>query len=231
MDTSTHNLRSIFHARFVFLFQLHILNHHIALDSYMTKFYYLALLLAMAPLSGYAVMQSQQQDEPKEMDAPFNHRPQRQTRPSTYNQVDEVRNKLGLSHEQFNKVYNAYSKYNKAIYGDDSSASSGMNGRPQGMGGGPGGMGGGPSGMGGGPQGGMNAPQRRQEDKPMSEKDIEKMHKKMQKQEEKLNKSMRKVLSSDQLYEQWLGIRQTQIPHFGEEMPPEPPANDIKRQD
>ncbi len=165
--------------------------------------------------------------------------PRPMSRPSTYQQVDDVRNKLGLDHNQFDKVYQAYNKYNNAIYGDESSSSQSFGGgRPQGGpgGGGPGGPGGGgmggPGGGGmGGPGGGMgpggggqppqgggmapsaSASQPKME--PKNEKEMEKLRKKMDKQEQKLQKTMRKVLGSDELYDRWLKIRQQQLP-----MPP-----------
>jgi len=101
------------------------------------------------------------------------------------------------------------------------------------MGGGPGGGGmGGPGGMGGGPlkvawtvvpkavprvdkgmapQGGQDAP------KQLSEKDIEKRMKNMAKQEEKLAKSMKKVLVTDELYNEWLEYHESQRPHKPED--------------
>lgn len=39
---------------------------------------------------------------------------------STYEQVDDVRKQLNLDHSQFEKVYAAYDKYNKAIFGNKS---------------------------------------------------------------------------------------------------------------
>ena len=40
-------------------------------------------------------------------------------RPSTYEQADEVRTTLHLDHKQFEKVYSAYEKYNKAVFGSE----------------------------------------------------------------------------------------------------------------
>jgi hypothetical protein len=161
-------------------------------------------------------------------------------RPSTYQQVDEVRKALGLDNKQFEKVYSAYKKYNKAIYGDESSTSNapmrgprpgggpggggmggpgggGMGGPGGGGMGGPGGGGmGGPGGGGfGGPGGDMQAPpsdNAKKDAKPMTEKEMEKQRKKMEKQEQKLQKSMLKVLKDEGLYDKWLTIRERQLP-------------------
>jgi hypothetical protein len=61
------------------------------------------------------------------------------------------------------------------------------------------------------PQGGQDAP------KQLSEKDIEKRMKNMAKQEEKLAKSMKKVLVTDQLYNEWLEYHESQRPHKPED--------------
>ncbi len=37
---------------------------------------------------------------------------------STYEVVDEMRKELNLDHDQFEKVYSAYEKYNKTVFGD-----------------------------------------------------------------------------------------------------------------
>ncbi|MDE6843932.1 MAG: hypothetical protein K2J24_10450 [Muribaculaceae bacterium] len=59
-----------------------------------------------------------------------------------YAQVDEVRKELKLDQKQFDKVYSAYEKFDKVVFGDSDSRDSGL-GRPQGGGPGKGGPGGG----------------------------------------------------------------------------------------
>jgi hypothetical protein len=48
---------------------------------------------------------------------------------------------------------------------------------------------------------------------PMTEKDMQKLQKKIAKQEEKLEKSMRKVLTDDDQYNEWLAMRQEELRH------------------
>jgi hypothetical protein len=124
----------------------------------MNKAYYLVLALTFAPMCGYA----QQHGEPQGQAAERGHE-MPATRPSTFEQVDHIRKELGLTQKQFDKVYSAYSKYNKAVYGDEPFSGMG-GGMPQGgrggmgdpVGGGMGGPGGG--GMGGPSGGGMGGP-------------------------------------------------------------------------
>jgi hypothetical protein len=132
-----------------------------------------------------------------------------------------------LDHSQFDKVYTAYDKYNKALFGDNSQSGAprgGMGGPGGGPGGrgGMGGPGGGPGGGGfGGPGGGgfggpggapggnnMERPSNKSNDK----FDVEKYEKNKVKQEEKLCKSMKKLFKkTPELYEGWLEIRSQQL--------------------
>jgi hypothetical protein len=166
---------------------------------------------------------------------------------SVYDQADEIRNRFGLDYKQFDKVYSAYNKFNTAIFGDETSSSAmggGMPGRMGGPGGGMGGPGGGMGGPGGGmggpgggmggPGGGMGGPgggmgtrpdfsassNRPKVAQPMTEKELQKRQKKITKQEEKLEKSMRKVLTDESQYHEWLKMRQEQLKHVF----PAPPA-------
>jgi hypothetical protein len=121
----------------------------------MNKAYYLVLALTFAPMCCYA----QQQGEPQGQAAERGHE-KPASRPSTFDQVDHIRKELGLTQKQFEKVYSAYSKYNKAVYGDEPFSGMG-GGMPQGGRGGMGGPGGGMGGPGGGmggPGGGMGGP-------------------------------------------------------------------------
>lgn len=157
---------------------------------------------------------------------------------STYEMADEVRKELKLDHKQFEKVYSAYEKYNKAIFGDvDKNAS-----RPTPPSGGPGGghRGGGPGmppggggrpDFGGGPSGSHHGfdgqrpgkPGNDSKDiKPMKPEDIEKMEKKRAKQEEKLVKEIKKVFKKDpEAFAKWQVIRNRQLKQQAP-MPPTP---------
>jgi hypothetical protein len=209
----------------------------------MKKTYLLALALTFAPAVGFAQMPDGQQPPQQEQ----SQRPEHQmpVRKSSFEQADYLRGELGLTDKQFSKVYSAYTKYNKAVFGGEPFSSSSFNGqvgRPQGgpgggrMGGGPGGGGmggpgggmGGPGGGMGGPGGGMGGPggfggdmddsqggfqgERPDMPKEVSAKDIEKRMKNMEKQEQKLQKTMKKVLVSDDLYNQWLQYHESQKP-------------------
>lgn len=167
--------------------------------------------------------------------------PPQPMRPSTYQLADEARNSLGLDSKEFEKVYSAYEKYTKSVFGEETSNSGqgfGQGRRPEG---GPGGMGGpgggrpggGPGGM-GGPGGGMGGPgggrphgegmgqpggesggQRpagpRPNDKPKNI-DMEKFEKAKTKAEEKLCKSMKKIFKKDPAkYNEWLSLRDHQL--------------------
>lgn len=161
--------------------------------------------------------------------------------PSTYEQVDEVRKQLNLDHSQFEKVYSAYEKYNKAIFGNQSNSiamptppAGGRPGGPMGNRPGNGGPGNG-TGFGGErpgrPQGGHpdfkgQHPGRPGNDKPngMGPKpeDIQKMEKKRAKQEEKLVKSMQKIFKKDPVaFSRWQAIRNEQLKRMFK-LPPAP---------
>jgi hypothetical protein len=89
----------------------------------------------------------------------------------------------------------------------------GMGGPGGGGMGGPGGGGmGGPGGMGGRPNFSATSPRNKMQE-PMTEKDMQKLQKKIAKQEEKLEKSMRKVLTDDDQYNEWLAMRQEELRH------------------
>jgi septin family protein len=154
------------------------------------------------------------------------------TIPTVYEMTDEVRNKLNLDHTLFDKVYQAYDKFNNAIFGSDKSSSGmgeggpggrgGMRGGPGGGMGGPGGMGapgggmqGGPGGMGGGPMGNdMRANKSQQKEKApkeLSEKELKKRQQKIEKQEQNLAKKMSQILKDEAKYQQWLKIREQQL--------------------
>jgi hypothetical protein len=208
----------------------------------MKKAYLFALALAIAPFSIVAQQpDGARSDEPTEQRGPIPG-----GRPSTYDQACYVRDHLGLSQDQFFKIYEAYAKYNKAVFGEEPSANAGFGGQPQGNrpaggpGGGPGGPGGGPGGGMGGPGGGgpgghggpgqmgdprggmSSASTHHKAPKALSEKDIQKLHKTMEKQEKKLCKTMKKVLGNSDLYDSWLELRAHQMPQA---MPPAPPTD------
>jgi hypothetical protein len=213
----------------------------------MKKVFYLALVLAMAPLCSYAQQQEQTGNSTlrrqRTEQGTQGERPQGEQhpgggRPSTYDQATAIRTEFGLTDKQFNKVYDAYSKYNKAVFGEEFSSSSSSNGGGQGghqggPRGGMGGPGGGRGGMMGGPGGGPGmggfgggdddmgfggAPtdgddsNRPEAPKQLTEKEIAKLQKNMEKQEEKLAKSMKKILGTTELYNRWLTIREQQKP-------------------
>lgn len=155
---------------------------------------------------------------------------------STYEQVDEVRKKLNLDHSQFEKVYSAYEKYNKAVFGNQSN---GM--MPPPPGGRPGGPMGPPPGNGGRPGDGAGfggnhsgshpdfngqRPGRQGNDHPNGigpkPEDIPKMEKKRAKQEEKLVKSMQKIFKKDPAaFSKWQAIRSEQLKRMFR-LPPTP---------
>lgn len=151
--------------------------------------------------------------------------------PSTYDQVDEIRNELNLDHSQFEKVYSAYYKYNKAVFGDKASGMR-MPAPPAG-GRGPGnppagGRPGGHPGFGGGQPGehpAFNGPHPAH-DAPAGmgpkPEDIQKLEKNRAKQEEKLVKSMKKIFKKDpSTFERWQAIRGQQLSRMFR-MPPAP---------
>ena len=145
---------------------------------------------------------------------------------STYEQVDEVRKQMNLDHSQFEKVYSAYEKYNKAVFGNQSSDM-----MPPPAGGRPGGPMGPPpgngrrSGDGAGFRGNhdgshpdFNGRSPRRPDKGNSNgigpkpEDIRKMKDKRAKQEEKLVKAMQKIFKKDPAaFSKWQSIRGEQL--------------------
>ncbi|MDE6648388.1 MAG: hypothetical protein K2K45_00475 [Muribaculaceae bacterium] len=173
---------------------------------------------------------------------PMGMRPQ-----STYEQADEVRKQLNLDHSQFEKVYSAYDKYNKAVFGYQSNGMT-MPASPAGnhhgghMGNRPGNSGpGSRPGFGGGhpgrPQGGHpdfngQRPVRLGNDNPKGlgrkSEDIQKMERKRAKQEEKLVKSMQKIFKHEPgALTKWQTIRNEQIKRMFQR----PPAPDVNGKD
>lgn len=153
--------------------------------------------------------------------------------PSTYDLVDGMRKELNLDHSQFEKVYAAYDKYNKAVFGDKTSGrpQPPVSGRPApGNQHGSGHPGGGPGFGGGGPAGHPGLKGSRPEHpgndavkgNVPAPADIQKMEKKRAKQEEKLVKSMKKIFKKDPVtFERWLQIRSEQLKGMFR-MPPAP---------
>ena len=127
----------------------------------------------------------------------------------TFHQVEELRKPLGLDKKQFDKVYKAYEKYNREVFG---SMTNSRPGRPGGRmdGQGPGGHGGQHMGGGRPPMGqpGMGRPHSDNESRRL---DPEKQKKLMAKQEEKLTKSMKKILRDPHRFGKWLEIRRIQL--------------------
>lgn len=157
---------------------------------------------------------------------------------STYEMADEVRKELNLNQKQFEKVYSAYEKYNKTVFGDvdkngmfptppaggprGGHGGGGM-GMPPGGGGRPGFGAGGPVGGPGG-HGGFDGqrPGRPGSDGPNMRspkpEDIQKMEKKRANAEEKLVKSMQKLFKKDPTaFSRWQTIRERQLKQV---MPP-----------
>lgn len=148
-------------------------------------------------------------------------------RQSTYEQVDEIRNLLDLDHSQFEKVYSAYDKYNKAVFGDHDSAmrmpTPPTGGRPGGPMGPPPGPGGRPGFGGGNPAFHGQRPNLDEGKNGQMPEEIQKMEKMRAKQEEKLVKSMRKIFKNDpEKFAKWQSIREDQL----KRMMPMPPGHD-----
>lgn len=191
------------------------------------------LVAAMIGLSyvAYAQEASEIQDEKVVNTQERGFRP-RMKRPTTYEQVDSMRHVLNLDHDQFDKVYSAYEKYNNAVFGENKNRGGG--GRPEGPNGGgrgmgPRGGGGRPDGMvgrGPGMRGGGNGEAANMDGnsearRPNREVDMKKMEETRTKQEETLTKSMQKIFKkSPEQFELWQTIRKQQL----EEMFPTPPA-------
>lgn len=149
---------------------------------------------------------------------------------STYELVDEVRKELNLDRSQFEKVYSAYEKYNKTVFGEVDKKD-GMPAPP------PGGMPGDPQGNrpgnGGGHDFGSGRPgghpefngQRPGNGAPYKKApepvDFKKMEKTRVKAEEKLEKTMKKLFKKDAAaYSRWQSLRSRQL----KQMMPTPPA-------
>lgn len=166
---------------------------------------------------------------------------------SAYQLTDEVRNAIGLDSKEFDKVYSAYEKYGKSVFGEDSSSATQPVSQEGRRGGGPGGMGGpgggpgGPGGMGspgGGmpPQGGAmgrpggdfggHRPPSTQPDDKQKTIDAEKFEKTKTKAEEKLCKAMKKIFKKNpEKYDNWLSLRNRQLENI---FRPQPPHRDFK---
>ncbi len=168
------------------------------------------------------------------------------SRPTVFDLVSEIRKNIGLDQKEFDKVYSAYEKFNKSVFGDDDSnlPAGGPGMRPGGggpgggrMGGGPGGGmpgGGGPGGgrMGGGP-GGHGGPSGAPQDMKSSDKksdknfDPVKFEKTKAKAEEKLCKAVKKVFKKEpEKYSRWLEMRNQQLDRLFPQPPHGGPAPD-----
>ena len=182
----------------------------------MKKIWFLACVMclgSMLAVNAYAQDSPSRPGGERELQAPH--------QPSTFEQVQEIREAIGNEQKEFDKVYSAYAKFNKKLFGDESGAQSkpesmrgdmrrgGGPGRPGGPQGGMGPGGRGPGGPGGMPPGEMNGRDRQPQKKPV---DLEKLEKEKTKQEQKLEKSMQKIFkNSPGKYDQWLKIRYTQL--------------------
>ena len=182
----------------------------------MKKIWFLACVMclgSMLAVNAYAQDSPSRPGGERELQAPH--------QPSTFEQVQEIREAIGLEQKEFDKVYSAYAKFNKKLFGDESGAQSkpesmrgdmrrgGGPGRPGGPQGGMGPGGRGPGGPGGMTPGEMNGRDRQPQKKPV---DLEKLEKEKTKQEQKLEKSMQKIFkNSPGKYDQWLKIRYTQL--------------------
>ncbi len=166
---------------------------------------------------------------------------------STYEQADDVRKQLNLDHSQFEKVYSAYEKYNKAVFGDQSNGMTmpappaggrpgGHMGNPPGNGGRPGNGPGFNGGRHGAPHGEHPDFKGQRPDRPGNDahngigpkpEDFQKMEKKRAKQEEKLVKSMQKLFKKDPaIFSKWQAIRNEQL----KRMFPMPQEHNINRE-
>lgn len=166
----------------------------------MKKIWFLACVMclgSMLAVNAYAQDSPSRPGGERELQAPH--------QPSTFEQVQEIREAIGLEQKEFDKVYSAYAKFNKKLFGDESGAQSkpesmrgdmrrgGGPGRPGGPQGGMGPGGRGPGGPGGMPPGEMNGRDRQPQKKPV---DLEKLEKEKTKQEQKLEKSMQKIFKN-----------------------------------
>ncbi len=141
----------------------------------------------------------------------------RSPRPNTFEQVDSIRNIMALDRKQFEKLYSAYEKYNKAVFGADSPGPD--NGqrppRREGMGGhgGPGGHGGMGGPRGGGQRGGFQGGDfDAQKGRVPRHIDPAKLEETKAKQEEKLSKEVKKLFKNEPAkYDRWMEIRTRQL--------------------
>lgn len=182
----------------------------------MKKIWFLACVMclgSMLTVNAYAQDSPSRPGGERELQAPH--------QPSIFEQVQEIREAIGLEQKEFDKVYSAYAKFNKKLFGDESGAQAkpesmrgdmrrgGGPGRPGGQQGGMGPGGRGPGGPGGMPPGEMVGRDRQPQKKPV---DLEKLEKEKTKQEQKLEKSMQKIFkNSPGKYDKWLKIRYTQL--------------------
>lgn len=163
---------------------------------------------------------------------PDNERGHQKHGRSTFDLVDEVRDSIGLDSKEFDKVYSAYEKYSKTVYGDNGQMPE-RTGRPHGRH--PGGHGGirgsggmPPTGAGiGKPESGLGDRDFKRGTQPEQDPvDMEKLEKKRAKAEDKLCKSMKKIFKkSPDKYARWLLIRDFQLkrafsrPPLGNDIP------------
>lgn len=163
---------------------------------------------------------------------PDNERGHQKHGRSTFDLVDEVRDSIGLDSKEFDKVYSAYEKYSKTVYGDNGQMPErtgrphgrhpGGHGRIRGAGGMP------PTGAGiGKPESGLGDRDFKRGTQPEQDPvDMEKLEKKRAKAEDKLCKSMKKIFKkSPDKYARWLLIRDFQLkrafsrPPLGNDIP------------
>lgn len=140
----------------------------------------------------------------------------------TFQQVDELRNRLGLNPKEFDKVYQAYSKYNDAVFGamqpqrparpNGNMHRPGNHGGPQGHG---------PN-FGGRPPRGEHHDANPQRHHQMDPKKLEKIK---AKQEDKLRKSMKKILKNPHRFDKWLSLRAHQLHQMQHDNHPHKPGN------
>lgn len=151
---------------------------------------------------------------------------------STFDLVDEVRDSIGLDSKEFDKVYSAYEKYSKTVYGDKGQMPD-LTGRPHGPRpgghggiGGPGGMPPMGAGIGESESGFGDRDFGRGTRSKQAPVDMKKLEKKRAKAEAKLCKSMKKIFKkSPDKYAIWLSIRDSQLkrafirPPLGNDIP------------
>lgn len=172
-------------------------------------------LVAMSMCVSVFVAYSQVNENP-ELPQDREPRMARMERPSTFELVSEIRDSIGLDSKEFDKVYSAYSKYEKKVYGD-SGQQTGMPRPPHDMNhhGMPGGGMGMPPGQHGrmGHDGGFPPQHPDMAGNPSQKpEDVEKIEKERLKQEENLGKTMKKIFKKEpEKYMLWLEIRDRQL--------------------